>query len=166
LFFGLVRPYKGVDVLLRAMADGPDDVMLRVAGEVWGGRAEWDELIAELGLTDRVEFIDGYVSAAEVPALFADVDALVLPYRTSTGSQAVWTGFQFGVPVIATRAGHLADSVTDGVDGLVAEPGDVASLSEAIKKFYRDGTALRLRENVRPVDPEPYWRRYLEAVIQ
>ncbi|HEY8717518.1 glycosyltransferase [Pengzhenrongella sp.] len=165
LFFGLVRPYKGLDVLLRALAAGPSDVHLRVVGEFWGGTAVYDELCVELGLTDRVDLRDGYVVAEAVPLLFSDVDALVLPYRSASGSQAVLTGFEFGVPVIATRAGHLADDVHDGVDGLVAVPGDVESLTAALDRFYRPGVPELMRSAVKPVDPDPYWARYLEAFV-
>jgi glycosyltransferase involved in cell wall biosynthesis len=165
LFFGLVRPYKGLDVLLRALAQGPRDVTLRVAGEFWGGVRSMADLCRELGVADRVDLRDGYIAAGEVPTLFADVDALVLPYRTATGSQAVWTGFEFGVPVIATRAGHLADDVRPGVDGLVAEPDDVESLATALSQFYAGDTPGRMRGEVRPVDPDPYWARYLDALL-
>jgi glycosyltransferase involved in cell wall biosynthesis/SAM-dependent methyltransferase len=164
IFFGLVRPYKGLDVLLRALAAGPSDVRLRVVGEFWGGTAAARGLCHELGLSDRVELRDGYVAAEEVPGLFSDVDALVLPYRTATGSQGVWTGFEFGVPVIATRAGHLADDIRDGADGLVAEPDDVESLAGALTRFYATGVPERMRSAVTPVDPQPYWDRYLKAL--
>src|SRR5665647_660572 len=165
IFFGLVRPYKGLDVLLRALAAGPPDVRLRVAGEFWGGTAATLELCRELGIAERVELRDGYVAADEVPTLFSDVDALVLPYRTATGSQDVWTGFEFGVPVIATRAGHLADDIREEVDGLVAEPDDVASLAEALNRFYQPDTCEKMRSAVRPVDPQPYWDRYLDVLL-
>src|SRR5665647_820794 len=165
IFFGLVRPYKGLDVLLRALAVGPPGVRLRVAGEFWGGTAATLELCRELGIAERVELRDGYVAADEVPTLFSDVDALVLPYRTATGSQDVWTGFEFGVPVIATRAGHLADDIREEVDGLVAEPDDVASLAEALNRFYQPDTCEKMRSAVRPVDPQPYWDRYLDVLL-
>ena len=165
LFFGLVRPYKGLDILLRALARASDDVRLRVVGEFWGGTGETEALLAQLGLQDRVELRPGYAAAGEVPSLFADVDALVLPYRSATGSQGVWTGFEFGVPVIATRAGHLADDVEDGIDGITVAPDDVDSLAEGLRRFYEPGTPLRLRSRVSPVDPEPYWDRYLEALL-
>jgi glycosyltransferase involved in cell wall biosynthesis len=165
LFFGLVRYYKGVDVLLRALVDAPSDVRLRIAGEFWGELDATRSLCDELGITERVEIRDGYLSAEEVPSLFADVDGLVLPYRSATGSQATWTGFEFGVPVIATRAGNLADDIVDGVNGFVAEPGDASSLAATINRLYADGAAVALRENVRPIDPEPLWRRYLAALL-
>jgi glycosyltransferase involved in cell wall biosynthesis/SAM-dependent methyltransferase len=165
LFFGMVRPYKGVDVLLDALADGPPDVHLRIAGEVWGGTSAIEDQCRRLRITDRVEIRAHYVPAGDVPELFADVDALVLPYRSATGSQAVAVGFEFGVPVIVTRAGHLADDVRDGIDGLVVEPGDAGSLAAALRRFYADDNPQRMRAAVRPTAPEPMWRAYLDALL-
>jgi glycosyltransferase involved in cell wall biosynthesis len=165
LFFGIVRPYKGLDVLLRAMARGPAELSLTVAGEFWGGAEETERLVAELGLADRVELRPGYVAAAEVPDLFGAADALVLPYRAATASQNVWMAHEYGLPVIATRAGALADHVRDGVDGLLCEPGDVAELAKALERFCAPGEPERLRAGVRPVDPAPYWARYVETLL-
>jgi glycosyltransferase involved in cell wall biosynthesis len=156
LFFGMVRPYKGLDLLLRALAEVPG-VSLTVAGEFWGGLDGTEALIAELGLDGRVDLRPGYVPAAEVPALFAEADALVLPYRSATASQNAWLGHEHGLPVIATRVGALADHVTDGVDGLLTDPGSVSALVGTITRFYADGEPERLRQGVKAVDPEPYW---------
>lgn len=165
LFFGLVRPYKGIDVALRALAEGPADVRLRIAGEFWHNYEETVELVRALDLTDRVEIRPGYVPAGEVPTLFADVDGLVLPYRSATGSQQVWTAFHFGVPVIVTRVGELAADVRDGVDGFVVEPDSVESLADAIRAFYEPGVTLRMREQVKAVDPAPRWKTYIDGLI-
>ncbi|WP_030451279.1 glycosyltransferase family 4 protein [Herbidospora cretacea] len=163
LFFGIVRPYKGLDLLLRALAQVPD-VGLTVAGEFWGGMEATTALIRELGLTDRVELRPGYVPADDVPTLFAGADALVLPYRSATASQNVWLGHEHGVPVIATRVGALADNVTDDVDGLLVEPNSADALADALRRFYEPGTPERLRAGVKAVDPEPYWSAYLAAL--
>ncbi|GGO75843.1 glycosyltransferase family 4 protein [Nonomuraea cavernae] len=162
LFFGIVRPYKGLDLLLRAL---PEGVGLTVAGEFWGGLDGTKALVDELGLADRVELRPGYVAAEDVPELFARADALVLPYRQATASQNVWLGYEHGVPVIATRVGALADHVTDGVDGLLVEPGDVGALRQAIERFYASGEPERLRSGVKAVDPEPFWSAYTGALL-
>ncbi|MBX6385395.1 MAG: glycosyltransferase family 4 protein [Microbispora sp.] len=164
LFFGIVRPYKGLDLLLEALAQVPD-VRLTVAGEFWGGLEETRALVNRLGLADRVEIRPGYVPAEDVPGLFAGADALVLPYRSATASQNVWLGHEHGVPVIATRVGALPDNVRDGVDGLLVEPGSAGALAEAIKRFYEPGTPQRLRAGVAPVDPEPHWAVYLDTLL-
>ena len=164
LFFGIVRPYKGLDVLLRALAAGPADIALRVAGEFWGGIEPYTELCHELDIDDRVELIAGYVPAPEVPAIFQDVDALVLPYRTATGSQGPMTAFERALPVISTDAGHLATSVRNGVDGIVVSAGDVAALTAAIVELYRPGRLAELRARVEPPDETFMWDLYLETL--
>ncbi|CAM3634702.1 glycosyltransferase [Nocardiopsis rhodophaea] len=165
LFFGIVRPYKGVDVLLRAFAQGaPPTVRLTIAGEFWSGSAELRSLAAALGVADRVDFRAGYVPATELSALFAGADAVVLPYRSATATQNVWLAHAHGVPVIATRAGTLPDHVRHGVDGLLCEPDDTADLARALDAFYAEGEALRLRGGVRRVDPDPYWDAYVAAL--
>ena len=185
LFFGIVRPYKGLDVLLRALARaggapartapastapastapaGPG-FTLTVAGEFWSGPGATRALVAALGLGDRVEVRPGYVPAAEIGALLRRADALVLPYRHGTASQNAWLAFSHGVPVIATRTGTFAEQIRDGVDGLLCDPGDEASLAAALARFGEPGVAAKLRRGVRPVDPAGLWEAYLDALL-
>ena len=84
LFFGLIRPYKGVDVLLRALARVPD-VRLTVAGEVWNGEDQLRSLVDELGIADRVTLRLSYLENDELALLLRDADALVLPTRPERG---------------------------------------------------------------------------------
>ena len=112
-----------------------------------------------------MELRAGYVPADEVPKLFAGADALVLPYRTATASQNVFMAYEHGVPVIATRAGTLADHVREGTDGLLCEPDDLDSLTDALRRFYAPGEPARLRAGVKPVDAEPHWAAYLEQLL-
>lgn len=163
LFFGTVRRYKGLDVLLRALANIPD-VRLVVAGDIWSGAGALRDQIASLGLTDRVTLRSGYVAGAAIPALFRDVDALVLPYRAGTASQNVLLAHAMGVPVIATRAGTLGSQVHDGVDGVLAEPNDVPELTSALRRFYAPGMPARLRAGVPAVDIESSWTGYVEVL--
>ncbi len=165
MFFGLIRPYKGLDVLLRALAAGPPDVCLTVAGEFWGGVERTRELVAELGLTARVELRPGYVSVTDVPALFATADALVLPYRAGTATQNVDLAHLHGLPVVATRVGGLAETVRDGVDGLLAAPGDSVSLAGTLRRLYEPGALKALRARVAPPDADAAWARYLDVVM-
>jgi glycosyltransferase involved in cell wall biosynthesis len=164
LFFGIVRRYKGLDLLLRALADAKPEISLTVAGEIWAGRGELLKLISELQLGDRVTLADGYIAAAEVPAYFAGADALVLPYRSGTASQNALIGLQFGIPVIATTAGAVAAAISDGVNGILCAPADVADLTRAISRLYEPGMLERLRRGVRAPDTGPAWERYIAAV--
>jgi D-inositol-3-phosphate glycosyltransferase len=163
LFFGTVRKYKGLDVLLEALANVPG-VRLVVAGDIWSGAGAIREQIAKLGLTGRVRLWPGYVAGSSIPSLFRDVDALVLPYRAGTASQNVLLAHAMGVPVIATRAGTLGSQVRDGVDGVLAEPDDVADLTAALQRFYTPGTPARLRAGVPAVDIESSWTGYVDVL--
>ena len=165
LFFGIVRPYKGLDVLLRALAQAPAEVTLTVAGEFWADTTEMDNLIAELGLADRVTLRPGYVPADEIPALFGAADALVMPYREATASQNALLAFSYGVPVITTTAGALAEPVRDGVDGLTCAPGDTEDLLRVLKEFSDPQVARRLRAGIPAVDPDRGWDGYLRVLL-
>jgi glycosyltransferase involved in cell wall biosynthesis len=161
----MVRPYKGLDVLLRALAQAPAEVTLTVAGEFWADTTEMDNLIAELGLADRVTLRPGYVPADEIPALFGAADALVMPYREATASQNALLAFAHGVPVITTTAGALAEPVRDGVDGLTCAPGDTEDLLRVLKEFSDPQVARRLRAGIPAVDPDRGWDGYLRVLL-
>jgi glycosyltransferase involved in cell wall biosynthesis len=162
LFFGKVRRYKGVDVLLRALAR-LDGVALTVAGEVYPDAADLPALVGRLGLGGRVDLAPGYVPADRLPDLFAGVDALVLPYRTATASQHVALAHAHGLPVVATRVGNFPQSVQDGVDGLLCAPDDVDDLERALRALYAHLPALRA--GVAPADAETTWKAYLDALL-
>ena len=133
LFFGFVRPYKGLDILLRAIARLDDhDLMVTVVGEFWEKPERMRALIRELGIADRVEIIARYVSEGEIANLFARADALVMPYRSATGSGVLTLAYHYGKPVIASNVPGLADVVLEGKTGFLVEPESVASLAAAI----------------------------------
>jgi glycosyltransferase involved in cell wall biosynthesis len=165
LFFGIVRPYKGLDVLLRALARAPEEISLTVAGEFWGGTAGTERLIADLGLDGRVALKPGYVRGSDVPGLFAAADVLVLPYRAATASQNAPLAFAYGLPVIATMAGSLADQVTDGLNGYTVAPDDPEDLLRALRLVSEPGELGRLRAGVTPPDSADGWARYLKALL-
>jgi glycosyltransferase involved in cell wall biosynthesis len=165
LFFGIVRPYKGLDVLLRALAQAPAHVTLTVAGEFWGDITEMDNLIADLGIRDRVTLRPGYVPADEIPALFGAADALVMPYREATASQNALLAFSHGVPVITTTTGALAEAVRDGVDGLTCAPGDTEDLLRVLKEISDPEVVRRLRAGIPAVDPDRGWAGYLRVLL-
>jgi glycosyltransferase involved in cell wall biosynthesis len=163
LFFGFIRPYKGVDVLLRALAQVPE-ARLVVAGEVWDGEEKLRALVDELGLSGRVDLRLAYLPNDELDVLLRDADALVLPYTSGTGTQQVRVAQARGVPVIASRISTMPDQVTDGEDGLLVTPGDVDDLAAAIRHLYEPGRLDKMRAAVRPPDDDAMWRRYLDTL--
>jgi len=139
LFFGLVRPYKGLHVLLDALPrvrQHVPNVHLLVAGEIWGSSAPYTEQIERLGLAEHVAIVNRYVPNEEVGAYFSAADVVVLPYVSATQSGVVQMAFGFGVPVITTRVGGLAEAVEHERTGLLVPPQDADALAAAITRFF------------------------------
>jgi len=134
LFLGLIRSYKGVDLLLEAISRQPEDSdwLLVVAGEPWEGLGPaLRQHIHELGIEDLVQLRLGWVPEAHVPLLLAAADLVVLPYRSGSQSAVAPLALAAGLPVLSTRVGGLAEVVDDGVNGVLVEPGSVDELARA-----------------------------------
>lgn len=168
LFFGLVRPYKGLVDLLDALPSvvSEVDVTLLVVGEIWGNAEVYRQRVREHGLESRVRFVDRYVSNDEVAMYFAMADLVVLPYREATGSAVLQLAFGLGVPVVATRTGGMAESVDDGVTGFLVEPGDVGGLSRAIVRFFKEDRADQFRDHVHRDLLRFSWDRLIDIVVE
>jgi len=161
LFFGFVRPYKGLKVMLKAMESLPDVVKLNVVGDFGGKREEYDRLIGEYGIKSRVFVRDGYVPDKEVEDYFENCDAVVLPYIDATQSGIAQIAFGFEKPVIATKAGGLPEVVTDGKTGVLCEVNDPDSLAEAVRRFSALRQEVDFKENIR----QDAWRFSWEHMV-
>lgn len=136
LFFGLVRDYKGLDMLLKAWAKWrPQNRKLLVAGEFYTAKDPYLTLIKELGLEDDVVLHDWFVEDAMVKNYFSVADLLVLPYRTATQSGVTQIAYNFSVPMLVTRVGGLPEIVPDGKVGRVCEPA-VESIADTLEAIY------------------------------
>lgn len=162
LAFGAIRPYKGIDLALEALARVRGRVRLTVAGVFWDGGAALKARVAALGIEDRVELRDGFVSNEEAALLFATADASLLPYRSATQSGVVQLSFAYGVPVIATRVGGLVEAVEDGVDGILCPSEDVSALAAAIERVGSE--RAELAAGVRRGGEAHSFRRYAELL--
>lgn len=162
LFFGTIRPYKGLDILLKALAT-TEAVTLTIAGEFWEDEQKYRHQVQDLGISDRVSIRAGYVAEADFPELFAGADVLVLPYRSGTGSIVRELGFRFGLPVIATSVGSIAEGVVSGENGLVVIPESVEELAEALRQAGSRETLRKWRKGVtsRRDKQAELWARYL-----
>ncbi|WP_299442909.1 glycosyltransferase family 4 protein [uncultured Phycicoccus sp.] len=164
LALGIVRDYKGIDLLLEAVRE-VDGVTLTVAGELWGdaGRRV-RELAADPRLQGRVEVHGGYVPADRIAGLMARHDVLALPYRSATASQNVLLARRHGLPVLATAVGTFPRQVRDGVDGLLVPPADRSALVEALQRLAAPGAAAALAAAVREPDLSGPWANYVGAI--
>jgi glycosyltransferase involved in cell wall biosynthesis len=135
LFFGIVRPYKGLRVALEAVAnlrDGGKKVFLVVAGEFWEDRQGYEQLINELGIRDQVYLDDRYIPNEQVPVYFSAADVFVAPYLHGTQSGAVKLAMGFGLPVVVTQSIVEEHFLTMGDDCRIIPPGDKQALAAGI----------------------------------
>lgn len=147
LFFGLIRDYKGLDLLLEAWARWmPDNRKLLIAGEFYTAPERYLELIEQLGLKDKVILHDRFIKDEDVKYYFSASDMLVLPYRTATQSGVTQIAYNFSLPMIVTRVGGLPEIVPDGKVGIVCEP-TAESIAEALNKAYSGENINRYRES-------------------
>ncbi len=151
LFFGLIRDYKGLDLLLDAWAklrrEGRiTDRKLIIVGEFYASREPYLAQIAALGLQDEVILHDRFVADAEVKYYFSAADCVVLPYKTATQSGVTQIAYQFCTPMIVTAVGGLAEIVPDGRVGYVCPP-TAEGVADAIERIYQPGVLERFREN-------------------
>ena len=161
LALGLIREYKGIDVLLRAMRSVPE-VTLTIAGEIWGAnRGVIGRLASDPALAGRVEIRDGYVPADALAALLADHDVLALPYRSATASQNVILGHAHGLPVLASDIAPFSQQVDDGVNGILVPPEDERALAGALRRLGDPDVRRRLAEGVQTPDLSGPWAHYL-----
>lgn len=151
LFFGFVRPYKGLDYLIRALPQvraALPNMHLLVVGEIWDGKEAYRAFAANEGVLDCITFVDEYVPNEQVGAYFSAADVVVLPYVSATGSAVVQLAFGFDQPVITTSVGSLREVVQHGATGLVVPPQDEGALAEAIVRYFQDGLGPAMRANV------------------
>ena len=151
LFFGLIRDYKGLDLLLDAWGmlkrEGKlEGHKLIVAGEYYSGKERYAEQIDALGIRGDLVLMDRYISDGDVAKLFSAADLVVQPYRHATQSGVTQIAYQFCVPMVVTKVGGLAEIVPDGRVGYVCEP-TPEGVAGAIERMYEGDTLQRFREN-------------------
>lgn len=148
LFFGFVRPYKGLDVLLRALGILKGcNITLSIAGEFWNDKQTYLTLINDLGIADKVEIIDRYVPEQEMSSYFAAADLVVLPYRRSITSGVIATAYGYKKPVLATNVGGFFEVIQDGYSGKLVRPGDPQALADGIVWFLSN-RQINFAENI------------------
>lgn len=167
LFFGYVRAYKGLDVLLeawpRVRARRP--VTLVVAGEFYEDPEKYRRLAAAAGGESAVRLLERYIPDDEVEALFKAADVAVLPYRSATQSGVTHVAYATGTPVITTDVGGLAETVIPEETGLVVPPADPEALAGAVLRYFEEGLEPKLRAGVEHLRQRHSWEELARQTI-
>lgn len=159
LYFGIIRPYKGVEDLVEAFNRLPEEVVsqlrLTIVGETWEGWTAPLEAVAASPVRDRIRVVNRYVTDAEVQRHFAEADAVVLPYRRSSSSGPLHIAMSAGLPLVVTSVGGLVEAAGDYEGATFVPPQDPDALAAALK-------ALPAQRGQRFADPHN-WAASVEA---
>jgi glycosyltransferase involved in cell wall biosynthesis len=168
LFFGYIRPYKGLHLLLDALKLVKEKmpVSALVVGEFYEPEQPYRDHIELAGVQRIVTLIADYVPNEQVALYFCAADVVVLPYLSATQSGIAQIAYNFDRPVIATNVGGLAEVVIDGVSGLIVRPNDPEALSEAIVKFYSKRMEEKLSAGARQEKKKYSWDTMVAAIEQ
>ena len=138
LFFGLIRDYKGLDLLIQAMSSLDDSYQLLIAGECYGSFEKYEALIAQSSAKNRIKTFNRYIDDTQVSIFFSSADLLVLPYKSATQSGVIPVAYHFDLPVLATDVGGLRETLEPSGTGLICQA-NADSLSRHITQFFRLG---------------------------
>jgi glycosyltransferase involved in cell wall biosynthesis len=167
LFFGFIRAYKGLDLLLQAMAEPVlkerTDIRLLVAGEFYEDAAPYLELIQKLQLQDRLVLRADFIPNAEVRHYFCAADLVVQPYKHATQSGVTQVAYHFDKPMVVTRVGGLSELVPHGEVGYVVEPHPEA-IAAAVADFFTSGKGEAYAHNISRYKQRFSWSRFVQAV--
>ena len=168
LFFGFIRGYKGLDLLLDAMADPrlkAMDVRLIIAGEYYGDPKPYQEQIARLQLTDRTVQCTDFIPDSKVNNYFRACDIVAQPYKSATQSGVTQIAFHFEKPMLVTNVGGLAEIVPDGKVGYVVEP-DAHQIADALVRYYEEDREAPFTDGVRQEKQKYLWSNMTDAIDQ
>lgn len=139
LFFGLIRPYKGVINLIHAFEMLPETVrnnsFLYIVGEAWEDHASLDA-VQTSSVSDRIRLLNKYASDDEIPVYFSSADALILPYIRASQSGVAHIGISYGLPIIASKVGGLSESLSEYCGTTFVKPENEHQLADAMEQVY------------------------------
>lgn len=164
LFFGYIRRYKGLEVLIEAMKYCGDDKLLLVVGEFYEDESRYRQKVREMGLESRVRFVSEYVPQEDVAVYCSAADVVVLPYLSATQSGIAQVAYNFNKPVIATDVGGLGEVVRDKVTGYLVTPNNPHALAKGIQRFYDEQREVGFVANVQQEKMKYSWGAMATAI--
>ncbi|HNW56848.1 MAG TPA: glycosyltransferase [Bacteroidales bacterium] len=168
LFFGFVRAYKGLDLLIEAFSDKrlrSRKLKLVIAGEFYEDDSPFKELIKKNNLENEVVIYDRFINDDEVALFFSIADLVALPYRAATQSGVTQIAYHFEKPMLVTEVGGLKEIVADGKCGYVVKP-EPESIAEAIVDFYDNKKNEAFTEGVKQEKEKFSWDKMTKSIME
>jgi glycosyltransferase involved in cell wall biosynthesis len=166
LFFGIIRDYKGLDILLNTLQFLDESYILIIAGEVYGSFEKYENIIKEKKLDKKVKLYTRYIDDSEVTNFFSAADVCVLPYRSATQSGITNIAYHFELPVISTNVGGLAETISYGRTGLITEEVNEKALLKQIKNFYEIYNPNEFAQNIQQYNKENSWENFVSKMLE
>ncbi len=166
LFFGLIRDYKGLDLLLKAFSKLDDSFQLLIAGEVYGTDENYNELIRR-SKNQNILFVNDFIPDDEVSVYFSCADLCVLPYKSATQSGIKAVADSFQVPVLTTNVGGLAEGILSNKNGFIIENTESKSMASQIEFIFGSGNLGSVIQNLNKEknSDENAWSNFAENVL-
>ncbi len=168
LFFGFIKPYKGVMHLIDAA--GPlaqefgDDLRILIVGDIYGEKQPYLDRIIASGGESIIDLVDGFVPDEIVEDYFLAADLAVLPYVSATQSGIIQIAYNYDLPVVTTDVGGLPEVVLDEETGFIVPAGDHQALAKAVTRFFREEKAQSFTSSVTREKAKYSWDRMAQAV--
>jgi len=168
LFFGFIRKYKGVDILLKAVKILKEkmDFTLLIAGEFYDSKQKYLDLIESLKIKDNVKIFSDFIPNDEVKYYFSACDVVVLPYREATQSGIFQIANNFEKPIIVTDVGGLGEEIEHGKTGFVVEKNNPQILADVIFKYFNENKTEEFSLNVKKKKEKYSWTNFVKGIEQ
>lgn len=169
LFFGFIKPYKGVDYLIDACPilkeKYGNGIRVLIVGDVYGDSTPYYDRISNSGAEDIITFDNGFVPDSKVEEYFLASDLLALPYLSATQSGIIQIAYNYDLPVVTTEVGGLPEVVHDGVTGFLVPTEDSVKLAEATIRFFDENLASTLSKGIAEEKHKYSWDNLASAII-
>ena len=165
LFFGFIRDYKGLDLLIEAFKTVDPELHLIIAGEVYGSFDKYSKQLQDSGISERVHLFNQYISDSEVPAFFSASDVCVLPYKSATQSGITAISYHFNLPIIATDVGGLKETIRDGETGVIVSEISSRAISQAIDSYFKEHSKAFYFEAIQKYKKENSWETFSDKML-
>lgn len=167
LFFGLIRHYKGLDLLLEAFSEltSKPDIRLVIAGEFYEDKQPYLDLIEKYHIQNQVILHGHFIANEDVKLYFSAADLVALPYRNATQSGVTQVSFHFEVPTLVTNVGGLSEIIPDKAAGYVVEPNGKA-IAEGIKDYFEHHRMIPFTEAMKTEKQKYDWKTFVEEVMK
>ena len=167
LYFGIIRDYKGFDILLKAIAKLKHsglDFHLLAGGECYGNDEKYTHLISDLEISDFVTWHNKYIPDSEVTDYFSATDVVALPYRSASQSGITQIAYYYDIPVIVTKVGGLPEIVDEGQSGFTIEPNNPTELANVLETHLKNDTFLRMEDYIKTFKQKFSWEHFVDGI--